>query len=126
MRPLACPTGPVGVQALPGVARARRRLTLYQRRDSGYAEARLLAHSMVLTLLGWMEAEQGLLAGPWLDERLARPDLRRVTMLDLFEDWARLTAEAVDSGRADARAIGTATRKAPIRADARAIGTVGP
>lgn len=92
------------VQGLADVTRARRALTLFRRRDDGYAEARLIARGMVVDLCEAMVArwDSGLpVSGRWLDEALAQPAYQRTTLTDLFEVWARLTAQSLDEARKD-------------------------
>lgn len=90
------------VQADRAVTRARQAVTLFRKRDTGYAEARVIAFSMVNNLVMEMAAEHGKgrrVSGAWLDKKLALKTYQRITMTDLFETWARLTAQMLDAVR---------------------------
>lgn len=90
------------VQEDRAVTRARQAVTLFRKRDTGYAEARLIAFSMVNDLVMEMAIrhQQGRkISGSWLDDKLAQKKYQRVTFTDLFEAWAKLTAQMLDTAR---------------------------
>lgn len=90
------------VQADRAVLRARQAVTLFRKRDAGYAEARVIAFSMVNDLVMEMAIrhQQGRkISGSWLDGKLTLKKYQRVTFTDLFEAWAKLTAEKLDAAR---------------------------
>lgn len=90
------------VQADRAVTRARQAVTLFRKRDAGYAEARLIAFSMVNNLVMEMAIrhQQGRkISGSWLDDKLAQKKYQCVTFTDLFEAWAKLTAQMLDAAR---------------------------
>lgn len=88
------------VQSLPDVARARRKVTLYGRADPGLALARITAAAMVNDLLEEVgeHLDRGLTPSTaWLEGRLRLARYQRVTFVELFAGWARLTRAAVAS-----------------------------
>jgi hypothetical protein len=90
------------VQEDRAVTRARQALTLFRKKDEGYALARVIARNMIVDLLEEMAVrhQQGRkIAGPWLDGKLALKKYQRVTFTDLFGTWATLTAEKLDAVR---------------------------
>jgi len=108
VKPASLPLSPEAFRAMqavqddPAVTRARQALTLFRRRDTGYAEARMTALAMINDLVMEMAAEHGKgrrVSGAWLDKKLALKTYQRITMTDLFETWARLTAEKLDAAR---------------------------
>ncbi len=93
------------VQTEADVTKLRRRLTLFRKNDAGYAEARLIATKMIVDLshaMGVEHARGGRLQGAWLTKKLAQRAYQRITMTDLFEAWARRTAERMDDARVGA------------------------
>lgn len=87
------------VQDDPEVTRARQALTLFRKRDSGYAQARVIAVGMINDLATEMAAEwqKGRrVSGSWLAKKLEQKKYQRITMTDLFEEWAKLTAAGMD------------------------------
>jgi len=88
------------VQEDHAVARARKSLTLFRQKDEGYALARVIARNMILELMTEMAArhQQGRkISGSWLNSKLALKKYQRVTFTDLFETWAKRTAEKLDA-----------------------------
>ena len=88
------------VQEDRAVARARKSLTLFRQKDEGYALARVIARNMILELMTEMAArhQQGRkISGSWLNGKLALKKYQRVTFTDLFETWAKRTAEKLDA-----------------------------
>ena len=90
------------VQEDRAVTRARQALTLFRKKDMGYALARTMARNMMTELLEGMATRfqaRRKISGSWLDGQLALKKYQRVTFTDLFEAWAKLTAEKMDAAR---------------------------
>jgi len=90
------------IQRRPDVTALRNRLVRYRAGDMGYALARIMARNMIEEFAEEVAArwDTGLpLKGSWLDERLAAPQYRRITMTTEFEVWATATALLSEAAR---------------------------